>query len=90
MTMKARIEAKLNEAFRPLYMEVLDESSSHAGHAGARPGGETHFRVRLISEAFRGRTRVDRHRLVYDVLARELRQGIHALTVEAREPDEAR
>ena len=80
------IMAKLKKAFQPSLLEVVDESHRHAGHAGARPEGETHFRVKLRSEAFRDVSRLERHRLVNACLAEELRTRVHALSVDAAGP----
>jgi BolA family transcriptional regulator, general stress-responsive regulator len=84
---RARIESLLRAAFAPLELEVRDESAKHRGHAGAA-GGAGHFRVRLVSERFRGAARLARHRMVYDALAAELGPEIHALALELRSPDE--
>ena len=81
-----RIRSKLTGAFAPVTLEVVDESHLHKGHAGHRPEGETHFRVKIASEAFRGISRVKAHRLVYDVLADEIAGGVHALAIEAKAP----
>ena len=81
-----RIRSKLTGAFAPVTLEVVDESHLHKGHAGHRPEGETHFRVKIASEAFRGISRVKAHRLVYDVLAGEIAAGLHALAIEAKAP----
>lgn len=90
MTVKDRIEATLTEALNPTTLAVLDESHQHAGHMGSRAGGETHFRVQVTSEAFAGKSRIDRHRMVNGLLAAELRpEGVHALAIEARAPGEA-
>ena len=86
MSVAESIENKLREAFVPLSLNVVDESHLHAGHVGARPGGETHFRVEIVSAAFDGRSRVDRQRLVYDVLRDELAGPVHALSVAATPP----
>ena len=67
-----RLRARLTERFAPVRLEIIDESARHAGHAGARPGGETHFRVTIVSAAFAGQNRVARQRAVYGVLAEEL------------------
>jgi BolA family transcriptional regulator, general stress-responsive regulator len=89
-----RIRAALERGLAPVGLAVEDESARHAGHAGAREGG--HFRVHIVSERFRGLTRVARHRLVYDCLALAggpgtLRAaGIHALAIEARTPEETK
>ena len=87
-TMKSRIEARLTEALQPDRVIVLDESAAHAGHAGAREGGESHFRVRIITPAFAGVTRVERHRRINSLLAEEFAQGLHALAIEAGAPGE--
>jgi len=79
---------KLARAFAPLRLDVIDESHQHAGHAGHRPGGETHFRVYIVSEAFRGKSRIERHRMVNETLAAELEGGIHALAIHASAPGE--
>ena len=76
----------LAAALAPTSLEVLDDSHLHAGHAGAREG--RHFSVRIASESFRGRSRLGRHRLVYDAVASLMPQGIHALAIDARTPDE--
>ena len=76
-----RIRGKLSDAFAPRVLEVKDESHLHAGHAGARPGGESHFRVLIVSDRFDGATRVARQRLVNDVLAEELKGPVHALAM---------
>ncbi len=82
-----KITAKLDLAFAPLKLDVIDESHQHAGHSGARPDGESHFRVHIVSEAFRGKTRIDQHRMVNAALAEELRERVHALAIESRTPD---
>jgi len=82
----AQIEAALRSALAPLALEVIDDSHLHAGHAGAREG--RHFTVRLVSAAFNGRSRVARHRLVYDALQQLIPAGIHALAIEARSPED--
>lgn len=89
MTMKQRIESKLTQAFAPERLEIVDESDQHAGHAGHRPGGETHFRVDIVAAAFEGETRVSRQRRVYQVLAEELADRVHALALSTRTPEEA-
>ena len=84
----ATIRRKLQDAFTPRYLEVIDESHQHAGHAGADARGESHFRVRLVADAFTGAGRVARHRLVNTALAQELATRVHALAVEAKAPGE--
>ncbi len=88
MTVASRIEAKLNEALAPAHVTVTDDSARHAGHAGARPGGETHFTVQIVSERFAGKSRVARHRMVYELLAGEIAGGVHALALKTLTPDE--
>jgi len=86
MTAVDRIRARLTEAFAPVALEVVDESHLHKGHAGHRPGGETHFRVKIAAEAFRGLSRVEAHRMVNAALAGEFAGGLHALAIEAKAP----
>lgn len=90
MRVASAIEKKLEAALRPETLEIVDESHLHAGHAGARPGGESHFRVRVVSAAFDGLGRVARQRLIHEALAREMERDIHALAIDARAPGEAR
>ena len=73
----------MTEAFQPVSLNIKDESSQHAGHNGARPEGETHFRVEIVAGAFAGKSRVDCQRMVYAVLADELAGPVHALSVSA-------
>ena len=82
-----QIEVALRDRLQPLSLQVIDDSHLHAGHAGAREG--RHFTVRLTSAAFTARSRVARHRLVYDALRELMPAGIHALAIEARSPEEA-
>lgn len=90
MSMAERIRAKLDAALAPGRLELVDESAMHAGHAAMKglPPGETHFRLTVVSAAFRGLNRVQRQRLVYQALAAELADGIHALAVTALAPEE--
>ncbi|MFO1188426.1 MAG: BolA family protein [Alphaproteobacteria bacterium] len=93
MTMADRIRAKLEAALAPDRIDIEDQSARHAGHAGSRPGGETHYAVHVVAGAFRGLGRVERQRLVYRALATELAegvhaQGIHALAIRAETPEE--
>lgn len=85
----AAIRNKLTRAFAPTELVVEDESAKHAGHAGAREGGETHFHVRIVSAAFAGLSRVERQRKVYAVLKDELETRVHALALTTLTPDEA-
>jgi BolA family transcriptional regulator, general stress-responsive regulator len=82
------IEKKLTEAFTPQSLKVIDESHQHEGHAGHRPGRQTHFRVYIVSDAFKGKTRVDRHRMINAILSDELAGGVHALAIHAAAPGE--
>lgn len=83
-----RIVQALEAALSPSLLQVEDQSHLHAGHAGARPGGETHYAVLAVSEKFRGRSRVERSRLVHDQLAAEFANGLHALALTLRTPEE--
>jgi BolA family transcriptional regulator, general stress-responsive regulator len=83
-----RIRAKLTEAFAPEMLDVADDSARHAGHAGHREGGETHFKVRIVSAAFEGTSRIERQRKVYATLAEELKERVHALQIDAKTPSE--
>lgn len=83
-----RIRNTLAAAFSPERLEVIDESASHAGHMGAVPGKTTHVRVLMVAEAFRGKSRVERHRLVNATLAPEMADGLHALAIVAKAPGE--
>ena len=82
------IEKKLTEAFSPQSLKVLDESHQHEGHAGHRPGGQTHFRLYIVAEAFKGKSRVERHRMINGILSAELAAGVHALAIHAAAPGE--
>jgi len=82
------IAKKLNDAFTPLSLKVVDESHQHEGHAGHRPGGQTHFRIYIVADAFRGKSRIARHRMINGALADELKSGVHALAIHAAAPDE--
>jgi BolA protein len=88
MTTTDTITNKLREAFSPESLEVQDESHLHEGHAGHRPGGQTHFRVYIVSEAFKGKSRVERHRMINAALAAELAGSVHALALHAKAPGE--
>lgn len=89
MRVAAAIRRKLEAAFSPQSLEVIDESHKHAGHAGARPEGESHFRVNIAAGAFEGLSRVERQRRIHAALAEELKTEVHALSVNARTPDGA-
>ena len=85
---QAAIRRKLSEALAPSRLDIVDESARHAGHVGARPEGETHFNVEIVSARFAGLSRVARQRLVYGVLADELRSDVHALALKTATPEE--
>jgi BolA protein len=89
MAVADSIHRKLTDAFAPSDIRVCDESARHAGHAGAAPGGETHFDVRIVSEKFTGLSRVERQRRIYAALDAEFRGGLHALSLKALTPAEA-
>ena len=88
MMTKEIITNKLREAFSPESLDVQDESHLHEGHAGHRPGGETHFRIYIVSQAFKGKSRIDRHRMINAALAAELEGSVHALAIRAQAPGE--
>ena len=88
MIMQERIVARLTAALDPILLDVVDESDRHAGHAGAREGGGTHYRVRVVSARFERQSRVKRHRLIYDLLTSEFADGLHALSLVAKAPGE--
>jgi stress-induced morphogen len=83
-----RIAARLTEAFAPSLLRIADESARHAGHAGAQPGGETHYAVLVVSAAFQGESRVARSRAVHAALTGEFASGLHALALTLRTPEE--
>ena len=84
------ITKKLTEAFAPQSLKVVDESHQHEGHAGHRPGGQTHFRIYIVSEQFKGKTRLERHRLINGILSGELAGSVHALAIHAAAPGEGK
>lgn len=84
----ATITQLLETALTPMILEVVDDSAKHAGHAGARPGGQTHFSVTIVSDHFHGKSRVARHRMVYDALNPLFGEGLHALAITAKTPAE--
>jgi BolA protein len=88
-TVKHAITNKLREAFTPESLDVTDESHLHEGHAGHGPGGETHFRLYIVSPAFEGKSRIERHRMINAALAAELAGPVHALAIKAQTPGEA-
>ncbi len=82
------IQARLAQALQPILLEIVNESYRHAGHAGDDGSGETHFRVTIVSQVFAGKSRVERQRMVYDLLKSELEGGLHALALKTVAPDE--
>jgi BolA protein len=84
-----RIETALRQAFAPAALRIVDDSALHAGHAGAAPGGQTHYTVAMVAAAFIGTSRVERSRAVHAALAGEFATGLHALTLTLRTPEEA-
>ena len=96
MLIRQRIERKLTEGLAPQSLRIIDESAHHAGHAGQRSGsghspltGETHFRVEIVAAAFAGQSKVARQRTVYALLAEELNESVHALSLSTQTPEEA-
>jgi BolA protein len=90
MSVADTIRRKLTDALAPTRLEIVDDSHRHAGHAGARPEGETHFAVTIVATVFAGQGRVARQRLVYQILAEELAARVHALSLTTLTPDEDR
>ena len=88
MTMRDWIAERLTERLGPTHLVVADESEQHRGHGGWRQGGETHFRLDIVSDAFAGKSRVERHRLVNTVLGEAFARGLHAVAINARAPGE--
>ena len=90
MQVATAMQEKLTRALAPLRLDIVDDSHRHAGHAGANPAGESHFTVTVVSAAFEGKSRVERQRLVYGVLADEMAGRVHALSLQTLTPDEDR
>jgi len=88
MRLEDEITEKLRVAFAPVSLEVVNDSHRHQGHAGAAETGESHFTIKVVSERFAGKSRVERHRMVNEVLADELAGKIHALAISALAPEE--
>ncbi len=84
--LRDRMREKLLTALEPVYLDVIDESHNHEGHGGWREGGGTHFRIKVVSPAFAGKSRVAMHRMVNEALADDLAGGVHALAIEAKAP----
>jgi len=88
MNVANTITDKLRRAFAPESLNIIDESDRHRGHAGHRPGGESHFRIYIVARAFEGKSRLERHRMINATLADELAGGVHALAIHAAAPGE--
>lgn len=88
MSVAATIKQKLKAAFSPDHLKIIDESENHRGHGGWREHGETHFRIIIKARAFAGKSRIERHRMINDLLADEMNNPIHALTIQVTTPDE--
>ena len=89
--MSGRVESAIRRRLAtldPVTLELRDESAQHAGHAGSRPSGESHWQLTIVSDAFRGKSAVARHRMVYEALGDLMKRDIHALTIEALAPDQ--
>jgi BolA protein len=84
MPVREAIVAKLSAKFAPTTLEVIDESARHQGHAGSRPEGETHFRIRIVADSLSGKSRLEQHRAIMETLSEELRERVHALAIEVR------
>lgn len=89
MNVADKIRSKLELSLAPALLEIVDDSHRHAGHGGAKPSGETHFNVIVVSEAFAGKSRVLRHRMVYEALKDLMDAPVHALALTTRTPQEA-
>lgn len=89
MTIGESIREKITEALSPTVLDIVDDSHLHAGHAGSRPGGDSHFSVRIVAAAFAGQSRVERQRLINGLLADEFASGLHALSLTTQTPEEA-
>jgi len=88
MTLTDWITQTLQQRLQPTELAVKDESEQHRGHSGWREGGETHFRIHIVSEAFSGKSRVERHRLVNEAVREAFDRGLHALAIQAKAPGE--
>jgi BolA protein len=88
-TRRERLQQLLVAALAPRSIAIVDESHRHAGHAGSRPGGETHYHVAIVAERFAGMSRIARHRLVHEIVHDEFGKGLHALSLKLLTPDEA-
>ena len=89
MLVEERITKKLQQAFAPETLEVVNDSHRHAGHASSPGTGESHFTIKVVSQSFSGKTRLERHRMVNETLSSELAGGVHALAIHASAPGES-
>ncbi|MSP43072.1 MAG: BolA family transcriptional regulator [Alphaproteobacteria bacterium] len=89
MSTAETIRARLEQSLAPVRLEIMDESHRHEGHSGARPSGETHFNVTIVASIFTGKTRVARHRMVFDILGDLMDAPVHALSLSTLTPEEA-
>ena len=89
MNVAASIRERL-AVLEPVQLDLVDESAQHAGHAGARPGGQTHWRLTIVSPRFSGQSTVARHRMIYQALGELMQHPIHALAITARSPQETK
>jgi BolA protein len=89
LSLAPEMRRRLEQALAPTLLEIVDDSAAHAGHAGAAPGGNTHWRVTIVSAAFAGKPTVARHRLIYQALGELMQNPIHALQINARAPGES-
>lgn len=90
MKRSERIRRILSAALDPVALAVIDESDLHKGHSGAREGGETHYRIEVVSGQFIGKSRIARERMIHQLLADEFSDGLHALSISARAPQDGR
>jgi len=88
MSVADTIRRKLTDALAPTRLDIVDDSARHAGHSGAAPGGESHFKVTVVADAFENKSRIERHMLVNEALAEELRGPVHMLQIKAMTPAE--
>ncbi len=89
MSVAETIRARLEQNLAPALLEIIDESHRHAGHSGAKPSGETHFNVVIVAAAFTGKSRVARHRMVFEILQELMDAPVHALALSTLTPEEA-
>jgi len=88
MNRKERITTLLARELAPIYMDLVDDSAKHAGHSGAQPGGQTHYSLTIKADCFSKLNKIQRHQMIYALLADEFKTGLHALAIDAKTPDE--